>query len=1175
MKQNYFQNAGFSTNTLFFIFLFVSISMNIKSQTFPAGFSQVKVGDIYYPTSLEFAPDGRIFCTEKAGKVKIIKNGTVLGTPFFTVAVDQLGERGLSSISIDPDFNTNHYVYIYYTTASSPIHNRLSRLTANGDVAVPGSEVVLLEIEPSVNSIHNAGGMVFGNDGTLYLTVGNDNVNSNSQDLSNYKGKVLRINKDGSVPSGNPFTGSASASRIWAYGLRNPWTIAIQKTTGKIFVNDVGEASWEEINDATVGGKNFGWPYAEGMSSNSAYTNPVYTYPHGTTGSNDGCSITGGTFFNPVSTNYPAQYTGKYFFIDYCNNWINYLDLSNGVVKTNYATNLPGSQNYIKVGNDGNLYYYSIGQHALYKIIYSNNSAPIITGQPVSQSISAGQAVTFQISASGSLPLNYQWQKNGVNISGATNSSLTISNVQSSDAGVYRAVVTNGFGSAVSNGATLTVTAFNASPTATIFTPPAGTLYRGGDIISYSGDATDPEDGILPASSFQWYVEFHHDQHIHPGPYTPPGAKSGTFSVSQTGETSANVWLRLFLVVTDSKGARDTVFRDINPKKSLLTMMSQPTGLQILLDDQPHTTTYSVLAVSNMLRPIGVIAQQTLNNTIYTFDHWVHGGSASQTITTTDNNATYTAVFVPTGTTTGCTASGNILREYWGNVTTTSLSTMPFNSTPTSTSLVNLYEGPSNVADNYASRIRGYICPPASGNYTFWIASDNSSELWLSTNDQPANKIKIAYVSGYTMPREWIKYTTQQSAPVNLVGGVKYYIEAIHHEGTQGDNLAVGWELPNGTLERPIPGSRLSPPYSTGQSNGISVSITSPVNNTSFSSPANILIQASATTNIGSISKVEFFWQSTKIGESTTSPYQMTWYNVNTGTYVVTAMATDNTAQTKTSQPINIIVTGCITPTITPSGPTTFCSGSVTLNSSTAPGNIYQWKKDGTAITGATNSSYVVSVTGDYQVKVTNGACVGWSAPVKVTVTNTLTARITAGGPLAFCAGGQVKLYANTCSNYYYQWKKNGADIPGANSSTYIATTTGDYQVKIIQGSSVAWSALVSTTVNICPGSRAVPADSLDIKKEPEVFHLSVYPNPTTGLFSFDFCIEETSHEILEIKVLNSTGQEVYSRPSAYISGCVKETIDLPGSLNTGVYILQLKIGSRLENTKVILSNGR
>jgi len=158
-----------------------------------------------------------------------------------------------------------------------------------------------------------------------------------------------------------------------------------------------------------------------------------------------------------------------------------------------------------------------------------------------------------------------------------------------------------------------------------------------------------------------------------------------------------------------------------------------------------------------------------------------------------------------------CQATGTILREYWANVLGNQTSQVPINKTPTSTSQLTLFEAPSNVAENYASRIRGYICPPTSGAYTFWIASDDYGDLYLSTDDDPANKQLIAYIRGWSLPRQWNKHSSQQSAPITLEAGKKYYIEALHKEAWVNDNLAVGWRLPDGTLERPIAGSRLSP----------------------------------------------------------------------------------------------------------------------------------------------------------------------------------------------------------------------------------------------------------------------------------------------------------------------------------------------------------------------------
>jgi hypothetical protein len=160
----------------------------------------------------------------------------------------------------------------------------------------------------------------------------------------------------------------------------------------------------------------------------------------------------------------------------------------------------------------------------------------------------------------------------------------------------------------------------------------------------------------------------------------------------------------------------------------------------------------------------------------------------------------------------GCTASGTILRELWTKVEGKTVSAIPVNASPNSRSQLTLFEAPANSGDLYGQRIRGYICPPSTGNYTFWIASDDEGELWLSQDDKPANRRRIAYIQDtHTQAREWNKYPSQQSASIYLQAGKRYYIEALHKERWGGDNLAVGWQLPNGTQERPIPGNRLSP----------------------------------------------------------------------------------------------------------------------------------------------------------------------------------------------------------------------------------------------------------------------------------------------------------------------------------------------------------------------------
>ena len=217
-----------------------------NAATLPAGFTETQVAPgLSNPTAMEFAPDGRLFVCEQGGQLRVIKNGGLLATPFLSVTVDSAGERGLLGIAFDPNFATNNFVYVYYTdAASSPRHNRVSRFTANGDVAVANSEVVIQTLDDlSSATNHNGGAIHFGPDGKLYVAVGENANGANSQTLNNRLGKLLRINSDGSIPTDNPFYNTAAGLNraIWSLGLRNPYTFAFQRNTGRMFINDVGQ----------------------------------------------------------------------------------------------------------------------------------------------------------------------------------------------------------------------------------------------------------------------------------------------------------------------------------------------------------------------------------------------------------------------------------------------------------------------------------------------------------------------------------------------------------------------------------------------------------------------------------------------------------------------------------------------------------------------------------------------------------------------------------------------------------------------------------------------------------------------------------------------------------------------------------------------------------------------
>ena len=263
----------------------------------------------------------------------------------------------------------NQFVYVYYTTSSAPIHNRISRFVADGDVAVPGSEVVLVDLDNlSGATNHNGGAIHFGLDGKLYAAVGENANPAHAQSIINRLGKILRYNSDGSIPMDNPasFPGisgsTAGANRaIWAVGLRNPFTFAFQPGTGRMFINDVGEVTWEEINDG-IAGSNYGWNHCEGVCSppNPLYRDPLFRYPHigGPPGSS-GCAIVGAAFYNPAIPQFPNSYVGKYFFGDLCNGWIRLFNPATATA-ADFATGISTLVD-LKVGSDGSLYYLARG----------------------------------------------------------------------------------------------------------------------------------------------------------------------------------------------------------------------------------------------------------------------------------------------------------------------------------------------------------------------------------------------------------------------------------------------------------------------------------------------------------------------------------------------------------------------------------------------------------------------------------------------------------------------------------------------------------------------------------------------------------------------------------------------------------------------------------------------
>jgi photosystem II stability/assembly factor-like uncharacterized protein len=255
-----------------------------------------------------------------------------------------------------------------------------------------------------------------------------------------------------------------------------------------------------------------------------------------------------------------------------------------------------------------------------------------------------------------------------------------------------------------------------------------------------------------------------------------------------------------------------------------------------------------------------------------------------------------------------CLGAGSINLETWTDVSGTSISSIPVTNAPDETQALLEFKSSSNTGDRYGSRVRGYLCVPATGNYTFWIASNDNSELWLSPDDDDENKIKIASVIGATNPLQWDKFPSQRSAAIKLIAGQRYYIEALHKEGTGSDHLAVGLQMPDETFARPIPGSMLIP-FMPLDNDAPSITITQSLHaENTQSSATTITINAQANDRDGSIKKIEFYHGEMKLGEDLTSPYSFTWSNVQPGSYAIHAKATDNLNAVSTSSGINIQV---------------------------------------------------------------------------------------------------------------------------------------------------------------------------------------------------------------------------------------------------------------------------
>ncbi|MGH3126780.1 MAG: PQQ-dependent sugar dehydrogenase [Gaiellaceae bacterium] len=529
-----------------------------------------------------------------------------------------------------------------------------------------------------------------------------------TSDPTTLDGTILRIDPaTGSALPDNPSTGDPNARRIVADGLRNPFRLTMRPGTNEVWIGDVGWNLWEEIDvvaDRLGAVENFGWPCYEGAARQSGYDSanlsicenlyvqggvidPHYTYHHNqkvvngepcrpaNPGTSTSSSIAGLAFYEGGA--YPPAYDNALFFGDYSRDciWVMFAG-GNGLPDAgNRATFVADASNPVdlEVGSEGDLFYVDLNGGTIRRIRYFDaNQPPTASATASPTSGAAPLTVNFDGSTSSdpeAATLAYAWDLDG---DGQFDDATAVSPAFTyTQPGTYsaRLRVTDPMG-ASSTSAPVSITANNTPPTASIATPTAGTTWRVGQSISFSGSATDQQQGTLPASAFLWQLVLLHgacpsDCHEHPI-QSWSGVTSGSF-VAPDHEYPSQLELRL--TVSDAGGLTGQETRQLDPRTVVLSFQTSPTGLQLTVGSSSGTAPFSRTVIEGSTNSVSAPSPQTVSGTTYGFVSWSNGGSATHTLTA-NASATYTATYqvttsanlrlVKSGTLSGSTATWSL-----------------------------------------------------------------------------------------------------------------------------------------------------------------------------------------------------------------------------------------------------------------------------------------------------------------------------------------------------------------------------------------------------------------------------------------------------------------------------------------------------------------------------------
>jgi glucose/arabinose dehydrogenase len=493
-------------------------------------------------------------------------------------------------------------------------------------------------------------------------------------------GSIIRVNPaTGAALSDNPMFANSdpNARRIIAYGMRNPFRFTARPGTDEIWVGDVGWNAWEEINrvldptDSTV--ENFGWPCYEGngrqpgydsanlnicenlYAASGAETPPYFAYHHSNrVVPNETCPVGGSSVaglefeFAAAQNSYPADYDGQLFFADYSRDCIWVMDADSpapGQIRTFVAA--AANPVSLENGPAGDLFYVDFDGGTIRRITYTSaNQSPTAMATATPTTGAAPLTVAFDGSGSSDPdpedPISYAWDLDG---DGAFDDSTAVQlEYTYVESGSYTATlrVTDSHGASDTD--SITITVGNTAPTAVINTPTASTTWNVGDVINFSGGATDVQDGPLPASALSWDLILHHcpsNCHQHPI-QTFDGVASGSFTAPDHDYPSH---LELRLTATDLGGLRDTKSVQLDPRTVNLTFQTTPGGLSLTVNGTSANATFTRTVIVGSTNTISAVSPQSKGKRTYTFVSWSDGGAQTHSIVAPATGTTYTARF--------------------------------------------------------------------------------------------------------------------------------------------------------------------------------------------------------------------------------------------------------------------------------------------------------------------------------------------------------------------------------------------------------------------------------------------------------------------------------------------------------------------------------------------------